>query len=119
VKFLKALLVFLAQFAVSLILFWLMTRTIWIQPGWIYRVLSWGAMPLSGMFLAYYARKFGVSNYLAWIAPPLAVFVSFYLTVFFTPTESGPTLLTAFFAIVGAAAAEVRRMQKEQSRKKH
>ena len=70
-------------------------------------------MPLCGLFSAYYARKFGVSNYLAWIAPPLCVFFSHYLATFYTPTGTGPTFLTAFFSIVGAAAAEVRRMRRK------
>ena len=70
-----------------------------------------GLMPLLGAVSAYFATRHGVNNYLAWLAPPLCAYLAHYIVTTYAPSDAGPTLLTAFLSIIGAAAGHVRNEQ--------
>lgn len=109
-KILKGFGVFVLQAAATLLAFYALTCLIWLEGPW-YEIAAWAAMPALGAVSAYAATRRGVNNYLAWIAPPVSVFFAHYLATGYTPTGAGPTLLSAFAAIVGAAAGFVRNGQ--------
>lgn len=106
VKRIKGLLVFFAQWIVLFGLYFLLHQLYWLSGPW-HGIASWGLMPLIGMVSAYMATVRGVNNYLAWPAPPVCMFVAYWLALGYTPEGTGPTFLCALLAIFGAAAGEV------------
>lgn len=70
------------------------------------KLLLWGFMPLAGLLSACQATRRGLNNYLAWLAPAPCLFAAHYALWRFAP-PAGAGLLTAFFALVGAAAGHV------------
>ena len=105
-KRIKGLLVFFAQWIVLFGLYFLLHQLYWLSGPW-HGIASWGLMPLIGMVSAYMATVRGVNNYLAWPAPPVCMFVAYWLALGYTPEGTGPTFLCALLAIFGAAAGEV------------
>lgn len=80
----------------------------------LFGLLSWAAMPLLGMFTACWATRKGLLNYAAWIAPPVCMWLSYYLIWQYSPAP-GSALLCAFLSLVGAAAGEVLNNQKKKN----
>ena len=83
----------------------------------LYAVLLWGGVPLAGLFTACRAVRRGLNNYLAWIAPAPCLFGAHWLLWGFSPA-AGAGLLTAFLALVGAAAGEVLNQRDKAHRKR-
>lgn len=106
-RFLKGFLWWLLQAGASLVIYTLLTLLIWLD-GTLYAIACWAAMPVLGLFTAYFIARRGVNNYIAWIAPPVCAYLSHLLVTGYAPNSVGPTLLTAFLSIVGAAAGLVR-----------
>ncbi|OPZ69298.1 MAG: hypothetical protein BWY81_00496 [Firmicutes bacterium ADurb.Bin467] len=106
-RFLKGFLWWLAQAAASLAVCTLLTLLIWLD-GTLYAVASWAAMPVIGLFTAYFVARRGVNNYLAWIAPPVCLYAAHLIVTGYAPNSVGPALFTAFLSIVGAAAGLVQ-----------
>lgn len=69
-------------------------------------IALWALMPAAGLLTACRAVLRGLNNYLAWIAPAPCLYAANYLLWGYSP-PAGPALLTAFFALVGAAAGQV------------
>ena len=67
---------------------------------------GWGLLPLLCAVSAYGVTKAGVSNYLAWIAPPFMGLAGHYLAFFYHPDSAAPFFISALLAIVGAATGE-------------
>ena len=109
-KILKGVCVWLAQAALTMAAFCALTRSMWLPGPW-YDIFAWGLMPLLGAVSAYFATRHGVNNYLAWLAPPLCAYLAHYIVTTYAPSDAGPTLLTAFLSIIGAAAGHVRNEQ--------
>ena len=82
-------------------------------PSVIYGVMAWAVLPVLGMISACRATRRGLLNYAAWIAPPVCVWLSYYVIWGYSP-QPGPALLCAFLSLVGAAAGEVLNQQKKQ-----
>lgn len=76
----------------------------------LYAALMWAGAPLAGLFSAARAVGRGLNNYAAWIAPPVCLFAA-HLAIWMYPPAPGALLLTAFAALVGAAAGEVLRQR--------
>ena len=110
-KILKGFAVWLAQAGATLALCCLATGTIWFPGPW-YDLAAWGLMPLAGAIGAYLAVRGGVNHYIAWLAPPLCVYLAHYFVTGYTPDGAGPTLLAALEAVIGAAAGHVRNNMK-------
>jgi len=106
VKFFKGSLWWLAQAALLFPVYWFLTFLMWYD-GTLYALASWIAMPLLGLITAYFVTRRGVNNYIAWIAPPVCQYAA-HMLVTTAPAGIGPTLLTAFLSIVGAAAGFVQ-----------
>lgn len=66
----------------------------------------WLFMPCAGAFTAFRAVLRGLLNYAAWLAPPVCLYAAYCALWGYAP-PAGAALLTAFFALVGAAAGEV------------
>ncbi len=111
-KICKGIMVWLLQAVATLAVFWTATATIWLPGPW-YEIAAWGLMPILGAASAYLAARRGVNNYIAWLAPPICVYLAHYIAVGYAPDEAGPTLLAALLAIVGAAAGHVRNNMKK------
>ena len=73
---------------------------------WIYGTLIWLVMPVLCAASAYRATRRGLLNYAAWILPPCGMALGHRLLWGYLPSP-GPVLLSAFIALVGAAAGEV------------
>ena len=71
-----------------------------------YTLALWIGVPLAGMLTACRAVRRGLLNYAAWLAPPACLFLVHFLVWYYSPS-AGAALLTAFTALVGAAAGEV------------
>ena len=82
-------------------------------PPVIYGIMTWVAAPLLGMLTACRATRRGLLNYAAWIAPPVCMWLTYYLIWNYSP-QPGPTLLCAFMSLVGAAAGEVLNRQNKR-----
>lgn len=76
-----------------------------VHPA-LYAALLWAGMPLAGLFASCRAVRRGLNNYLAWLAPAPCLYAAHYALWGFSPA-AGAGLLTAFFALVGAAAGQV------------
>lgn len=109
------ILAWLLQIAAMLAVCLVQAFTHSIHPG-LYAVGLWGLAPLAGLYSAYRAVRRGLSNYLAWLAPPACLYAAHMLLWGFAPS-AGAGLLATLLALVGAAAGEVVR-QRESRRKK-
>ena len=67
----------------------------------------WGLYPAASAASAYLATRFGLSNYLSWIAPPVAYAAVPWAMIGFPP-DAGAMFLVSFLSILGAAAGDVR-----------
>lgn len=88
-----------------------------IGPAWLCAVALYIAAPLAGGVTAFRAVGMGLSNYLAWIAPPFILYAVHLLLWGYVPPVAA-ALVMAFVAVVGAAAGEVRRLQQKTHREK-
>ena len=79
-------------------------------PTWLGAAMLYVVLPLAGGFTACRAVGRGLSNYLAWIVPPVALYAVHLLLWGYVPPVA-PALLTAFISVIGAAAGEVMRQQ--------
>lgn len=85
-----------------------------VGPIWMRILALWIVLPLAGAATACAAvSRGGLSNYLAWIAPPL-LFYSVHLLLWGYAPLLGTTLICAGLSLVGAAAGEVMRTQKKR-----
>lgn len=66
----------------------------------------WLFMPVIGALSAFQAVRRGLLNYVAWLPPPVCLYIAHYLLWRYAP-PAGPALLCAFIALIGAAAGEV------------
>jgi hypothetical protein len=91
-------------------------QLLWVNPK-LYEVSGWALIPAFGALSAYVATRRGLSNYVAWLVPPIAAAFGHMLAFFYPPRSAGPVFLCALLSIVGAAAGEVtKRRQGEQRR---
>ena len=74
--------------------------------GGLYDGLLWAGVPLAALVLSARAVRRGLNNYLAWLPPPVCLGAAHAL-IWGYPPAPGAILLTAFTALVGAAAGEV------------
>ena len=102
-------LAWLTQIAALAALGFVLAFSVYLGPV-AYGITQWLLMPLAGLFSAYWVTMRGLSNYAAWIAPPMAMWFTHFMSYAYSP-EMGPILLCAFVSIVGAAAGEVRIQQ--------
>jgi hypothetical protein len=72
-----------------------------------YAVGIWVVVPAFGAASAYYVTVMGLSNYAAWLMPPLTAVAGHYLAFFYPPESAGPAFLCALLSVIGAAAGEV------------
>lgn len=107
----KWLAVWLAQFA-GMLAAGAMTALMDMLPPVVYGLMAWAGMPVLGMLSACWATRRGLLNYAAWIAPPVCMWLTYYLIWNYSP-QPGPALLCAFLSLVGAAAGEVLKQQKK------
>ena len=98
------ILAWLLQIAAMLAVCLLQALTYTVHPA-LYAALLWALVPLAGAYTAYRAVRRGLLNYAAWIAPPVCLYAAHYAIWGFAPS-AGAALLTAFCALVGAAAGE-------------
>ncbi|MCQ2437902.1 MAG: hypothetical protein MJ099_05850 [Clostridia bacterium] len=83
----------------------------------IHTIVSWAALPILGAVSAYRVTRKGVSNYLAFWAPPITAACAHWLFWGYPPS-AGVILVCGFVSLVGAAAGEVvNRDQKTTSEK--
>lgn len=75
--------------------------------GALYDALLWAGVPLAALLTSARAVSRGLNNYLAWLSPPVCL-AAVHALIWTYPPASGAVLLTAFTALVGAAAGEVR-----------
>ena len=68
-------------------------------------IMLWGIVPLSGMLTSCKAVRRGLLNYAAWLLPAPCLYAAYMLVWGYTPPV-GPSLLTAFLSLAGAAAGE-------------
>ena len=99
-----------AMFAASALL----SASLWLSHA-LYAVCMWGLLPVLGLLASYRATVKGLLNYAAWIAPPLCLALG-HMAVWFYPPAVGPVLVSAFLALVGAAAGEVRLRERRDTR---
>lgn len=83
----------------------------------LYGILLWGAVPMIGLLTACRAVRRGLNNYLAWLAPAPCLFAAHYLLWGFSPA-AGAGLLTALFALIGAAAGEVLNQRERRGKRR-
>ena len=76
-------------------------------------IMFWAVIPVLGMLSACMATRRGLLNYAAWIAPPVCLWLTYYLIWNYSP-QPGPVLLCALLSLVGAAAGEVLNQQKKR-----
>ena len=74
--------------------------------GAIRGLALWVLVPAAGLATSCRAVGRGLNNYLAWLAPAPCFWAMNRLIWGYSP-PTGPALLTAFAALVGAAAGEV------------
>lgn len=108
----KWLLAWLVQFAEMLAVGVVAALTDMLHPA-VYGVMVWAVAPVLGLLSACRATRRGLLNYAAWIAPPVCMWLSYYLIWSYSP-QPGPALLCAFLSLVGAAAGEVLNQQKKR-----
>ena len=75
----------------------------------------WGLQPLLGAVAAYRAVRRGLLNYLAWLSPPIALYLAFILIWSYAP-PAGAGLLSALVALIGSAAGEVYNQQHRKNK---
>ena len=97
--------IFFLQALGMLVLSWACAYTQLLGRGW-WLLCGWGLLPLLCAVSAYGVTKAGVSNYLAWIAPPFMGLAGHYLAFFYHPDSAAPFFISALLAIVGAATGE-------------
>lgn len=105
-KKLKYLLLLIAQAVIALAAAFAASRAM-LLGGFAAAVGMWAVVPILGCISAYFITVKGVSNYLAWILPPISMMAGHYLAFFYLPKEPGPVLLCVFLAVVGAATGDV------------
>ena len=88
-----------------LVLSWACAYTQLLGRGWWF-LCGWGLLPLLYAVSAYAVTKAGVSNYLAWIAPPFMGLAGHYLAFFYHPDSAAPFFISALLSIIGAATGE-------------
>lgn len=81
-------------------------QLLWIGPT-LYQVGAWALVPAFGAASAYWATVKGLSNYAAWMMPPLMAVLGHALAFFYPPQSAGPAFLCAVLSVVGAATGEV------------
>lgn len=92
-------------------------QLLWIGPA-LYEIGVWALVPAFGALSAYLATVKGLSNFAAWLMPPVMAGIGHYLAFFYPPASAGPAFLCAVASVVGAATGEVvKRRQGEQRRK--
>ena len=107
---------FLIQAAASLAVAYGACQLLWIGVTF-YEVGMWALIPAFGAASAYWATVRGLSNYAAWIAPPVAAVLGHYLAFFYPPQSAGPAFLCAILSVIGAATGEVVKRQRGGQRR--
>ena len=102
----KKIKLLLAQIAVTLAASYLGALAL-LLGGVAYGACQWALLPLLGAVSAYFVTVRGVSNYLAWIAPPFMGIIAHYLAFFYLPPTAGPFFVCAAVSVVGAATGDV------------
>ncbi len=92
-------------------------QLLWIGSVY-YNIGAWVLVPAFGAASAYLTTVKGLSNYVAWLLPPVMAFVAHELAFFFPPQSAGPVFMLAFFSIVGAATGDVVKRQRGEQRRK-
>ena len=83
----------------------------------VHALLRWAGLPLLGAVSAYLLARKGVNAYLTWELPPaMHTLGAFAASMGYLP-GAGAVLLTAFFSLAGAAAAETMRTMKKKRRR--
>lgn len=82
--------------------------------GAVYGGYMWAAVPLLGLFSAYWVTRRGLLNYLAWIAPPACQWVCPMIWLGYPP-DAMSVVICAFVSLVGAAAGDVMNRREENA----
>lgn len=106
----------LIQAAAALAVAYGASQLLWISPA-LYAAGAWALVPAFGAASAYWATVRGLSNYAAWIAPPVAAVLGHYLAFFYPPQSAGPAFVCAVLSVVGAAAGEVVKQRRGGQRR--
>lgn len=104
-----------AEFALLGIAAALFSLTEWLPVG-VSTVCLWAGYPLAAAVAAYFATRWGVNNYAAWIPGPVVFPLVYWLMWNYLPS-AGPMFLSAFSGIVGAAAGETKNQFERRRRK--
>lgn len=81
------------------------------------KILTWAALPALGLATGYFVTRQGISNYLAWILPPVCQALV-PLAIVGYPSAPEPVLLCALTSLVGAAAGDVRNRARRRGHEK-
>lgn len=96
----------LIQAAAALAVSYVACQLLWLGAA-AYAVGVWAIVPAFGAASAYFVTVRGLSNYAAWLMPPLMAVAGHYLAFFYPPESAGPVFLCALLSVIGAAAGEV------------
>ncbi len=81
----------------------------------LYEAFMWGVLPIAGCVSACLSTKKGLLNYAAMLAPPVMQVLGHLLLWGYGPDVS-PVCLCGFVSLVGAAAGEVIKRQRKQTK---
>lgn len=112
-KLIKYFLALALQLAGMLVAAYIAYNTRWLSEA-LYIVCAWVLLPLAGAVSACLVTAKGVNNYLAWISPPAAGIVAYYLSFFYMPDSAGQIITCAIASIVGAAVGDVSKKYKRK-----
>jgi hypothetical protein len=88
------------------------------DPIMFQRIISWLIIQIAGTLSAYYAVRTGLSNFFAWIMPPV-LYTSIPWLIIGYPPGAGPMLLCALVSIMGAAAGvEINKREEKRRQEK-
>ncbi len=79
----------------------------------LYQGAMWGLIPAAGGGLAFRATRRGLSNYIAWLVPPLCQTVAHWLLLGYPPQSVGMPLAAAGVSLLAAAAAQALNERQE------
>lgn len=108
----KWLWVLLIQIAATLVVFLLLSLSLWLG-GFLHGLCLWLLTPIAGFLSACISTRLGFLNYLAWLVPPISQVAANLLLWGYSPNV-GPVFLCGFVSLVGAATGEVLKNSHEK-----
>ena len=85
-----------------------------------YDIMMWVTVPVVGFLCAWWATRLGLSHWLSWLAPGIALVLGHLIIVGVLPGSPGMPMVTMLISLIGAATGEeqLRRMSVVQKEKK-